>query len=61
MLFFGNILPYKGLEYAVLALIYIKKVFTEIILVISGNAGNEEYLKKIQVLIEENGLSDNIL
>jgi len=62
LLFFGNIAPYKGLEYLISA-------FTEILekdgnyrLIIVGKPkGSEDYWNQIQQSIERNGIRDRII
>jgi D-inositol-3-phosphate glycosyltransferase len=62
ILFLGNIAPYKGLEFLILALAHLKEKNYEIKLLIAGRIKNcEEYWKKIQRLIEEKNLEDCII
>jgi glycosyltransferase involved in cell wall biosynthesis len=62
LLFFGNIAPYKGLEYLILALADLKKTYDDFKLIISGRIKNcEAYWKNIQRLIKEHDLEDYII
>jgi glycosyltransferase involved in cell wall biosynthesis len=63
MLFFGNIAPYKGLEYLILALSKLIYKYNDLKLIIAGrvkiNCGN--YWKIIEDLIENKRLDKNIV
>ena len=63
LLFFGNIAPYKGLEYLILALADLKEKYTDLKLIIAGRikAECQAYWAKIQQTIEEHKLEDNVI
>ena len=62
MLFFGNIAPYKGLEFLVEAMPRVRAEIPDIRLIIAGRPkGNLEYWNAIQVRIDELGLSDRVI
>jgi len=64
MIFFGNIAPYKGLEYLVSAMAELKKRIAGLRLIIAGRVkdkGCENYWNKIQQLIDNNGLKQHVL
>ena len=62
MLCFGQIAPYKGLEYAVAALTELSKKDRSYRLIIAGKPKwNETYWKQIEQLIGENGVADRIV
>lgn len=62
LLFFGNIAPYKGLEYLILALPHLKEKFHDIVLLIAGCIKDcDEYWNKIEKLISELHLRDNVI
>jgi D-inositol-3-phosphate glycosyltransferase len=62
ILFFGNIAPYKGLEYLVLALSQLKKKYNELILIIAGRIKEcDEYWINIQSIIKRHSLENNII
>jgi glycosyltransferase involved in cell wall biosynthesis len=62
LLFFGNIAPYKGLEYLIAA-------FTEVLskdesyrlMIVGKPKGSEDYWKRIQQIIVRNGIGDRII
>ena len=63
LLFFGNITPYKGLKYLVLALPKLINEFKNIRLIIAGrvNKNGKTYWQDIQKIIAKNNLSDYII
>jgi glycosyltransferase involved in cell wall biosynthesis len=62
LLFFGNIAPYKGLEYLVAAFIELEKKSAGHRLVIAGRVkGCEDYWGWIQEMISSSGVSDRII
>ncbi len=62
ILFFGNITPYKGLEYLIYALKILKENIKEIKLIIAGKAtGHEAYWEGIEKIIIENMLDEYII
>jgi len=62
MLFFGNIAPYKGLEYLIAAFTKLLKKDRSYRLVIAGRPkGGEDYWKQIQQSITRNGVRDRII
>lgn len=62
LLFFGNIAPYKGLEYLVTALIELGKKSGDYRLVIAGRSkASEDYWKLIQRMISSSGLGERII
>jgi len=62
LLFFGNIVPYKGIEYAFLALDLLKEKYNGLKLVIAGRiGGNESYWTQIEKIIDSRGLKKNLL
>jgi D-inositol-3-phosphate glycosyltransferase len=61
MLFFGNITPYKGLEYLITALKYLRR-YENLRLIIAGKVGRDRgYLERIRNLIHEEQLGDRIV
>ena len=59
LLFFGNIAPYKGLEYLVEALALVRQAYTDSILVIAGRPkGSENYWATIESRLQELELAD---
>lgn len=63
LLFFGNIAPYKGLEYVILALANLSKSDHTFRLIIAGRIKKdcEAYWENIQKIIEEYDLKDYII
>jgi glycosyltransferase involved in cell wall biosynthesis len=63
LLFFGNIAPYKGLEYLIWGLRCVKKSLGDFKLVIAGRVKQNcsAYWKKIENMIEEEGLTEKVL
>ena len=62
LLFFGNIAPYKGLEYLVAAFAEVLKRDRSYRLIIAGRPkGSEEYWKQIQRDITRRGIRDRII
>jgi len=62
ILFFGNIAPYKGLKYLILALVNLKQEHNDCRLIIAGQIKNcEAYWENIQRIIEEHDLKDYII
>lgn len=62
LLFFGNIAPYKGLEYLIQALGELKRSGGRYRLVIAGrHKGSEQYWQKIQQLVEQGGVREWIV
>jgi glycosyltransferase involved in cell wall biosynthesis len=62
LLFFGNIAPYKGLEYLIAAFTEILKRDGSYRLIIVGKPkGSEDYWNQIQQSIERNGIRDRII
>jgi D-inositol-3-phosphate glycosyltransferase len=62
MLFFGNIAPYKGLEYLTAAFTELSNKNRSYRLIIAGRSkGSEDYWKKIQQSIATNGTHDRII
>ena len=64
ILFFGNIAPYKGLEYLLLAIANLKKKYTDFKLIIAGRIDNKDaamYWKSLEIIIEKNNLEQYII
>jgi len=64
ILFFGNIAPYKGLEYLLLAIANLKKKYTDFKLIIAGRIDNKDaamYWKSLEKIIEKNNLEHHII
>lgn len=62
ILFFGNIAPYKGLEYLLLALVHLKEQWNDFKLIIAGRIKNcDSYWRKIQGIMKDNALEDHII
>jgi glycosyltransferase involved in cell wall biosynthesis len=62
ILFFGNIAPYKGLEYLVEAFIELVKRDRSYLLLIVGNPkGPENYWRQIQETIRVSGIGDRVI
>jgi len=62
LLFFGNIAPYKGVEYAVLALGLLREKYEALRLVIAGRTrGHESYWKEIENIIQTQGLEKHVI
>ena len=62
LLFFGNIAPYKGLEYLVAAFIELSKRSACDRLIIAGRPkGHEDYWNQIEKTIASSGLGDRII
>lgn len=62
ILFFGNIAPYKGLEYLIKAFVYVRKQFEDVRLIIAGRIKDcESYWEQIQGLITNHGLKEHIV
>jgi glycosyltransferase involved in cell wall biosynthesis len=62
-LFFGQIAPYKGLEYLVAAMAELGKTSREVRLIIAGKVkkGFENYWGKIQAMIQSAGVRERII
>jgi glycosyltransferase involved in cell wall biosynthesis len=62
LLFFGNIAPYKGLEYAVLALAQLRTKWPDVRLIIAGRIkGSDEYWNEIQSLIKKYDIEGHVI
>jgi len=63
ILFFGNIAPYKGLEYLILALVKIREKHCNFKLIIAGRIkkGCQSYWENIQKIIKKHNLKDYII
>ena len=62
MLFFGNIAPYKGVEYAIHATSLLRNKHNEIKLIIAGQIkGCMQYWMELENIIEKNKLDKHIL
>ena len=62
LLFFGNIAPYKGLEYLVAAFIELARKNLRYRLIIAGNPkGSVDYWNQISQTISQNGIQDRII
>ena len=64
ILFFGNIAPYKGLEYLLLAIANLKKKYTDFKLIIAGSMNNKDavtYWHLLEKIIEKNNLEERII
>ena len=63
LLFFGNIAPYKGLEYLVRALVHLRETHPDFRLIIAGRIKVEcqEYWTGIQEIIDEHNLQGSIV
>ncbi len=62
LLFFGNIAPYKGLEYLIESVDYIKKSHNDFKLIIAGRIKQcEAYWKIIESIIEKRGLENYLI
>ena len=62
MLFFGNIAPYKGLEFLVAAFIEIAKKDSSYRLIVGGRPkGSEDYWRKLQETIARSGVQDRVV
>jgi glycosyltransferase involved in cell wall biosynthesis len=63
ILFFGNIAPYKGLEYLIRALAHLKREYKDIKLIIAGRikVGCNAYWENILKLIDEHKLENNVI
>jgi len=62
MLFFGNIAPYKGLEYIIMALGELKEKYPSLKLMIAGRIKEcNSYWIKIETLIDQYEVADRIL
>jgi len=62
LLFFGNIAPYKGLEYLIAAFTEVLKKDEGYRLMIVGKPkGSQDYWKQIQQIIVRNGIADGII
>jgi glycosyltransferase involved in cell wall biosynthesis len=62
LLFFGNIAPYKGLEYLVDAFIVLAGKSPEYRLIIAGRPkGSEDYWSRIQRMISSSGVGERIV
>ena len=61
LLFFGNIAPYKGLEYAISAMALLKERMVGLRLIIAGRVKDcEEYWHGIRDLIDDRGLQKSV-
>ncbi|HEV2454442.1 MAG TPA: glycosyltransferase family 4 protein, partial [Verrucomicrobiae bacterium] len=61
LLFFGNIAPYKGLEYLVEAFISLSKKSPRLRLIITGRTkGGDNYWNRIEKIISSSGVADRI-
>lgn len=62
ILFFGNIAPYKGLEYLLMASVHLKEKLDDFKLMIVGRIKNcEEYWDNIQEIVHKNKLNYYII
>lgn len=63
LLFFGNIAPYKGLEYLILAFAHLREISGDIKLIIAGRIKVDcrEYWASIENIIEKYGFEDLIV
>jgi glycosyltransferase involved in cell wall biosynthesis len=62
LLFFGNIAPYKGLEFLVAAFIEIAKKDSGYRLIIAGRPkGSEAYWEQLQATIARSGVNDRVI
>ncbi|MEM2979189.1 MAG: glycosyltransferase family 4 protein [Methanomassiliicoccales archaeon] len=61
LLFFGNIYPYKGLEYLVRALPRLMESIGPLKTIIAGRAGDLKYWNKIEKILEEKDLGDIVV
>ncbi len=62
IIFFGNILPYKGLEYLLLALSELRKKHQNMKLIIAGRINKDtSYRNKILSIINEKNLNDCLI
>jgi glycosyltransferase involved in cell wall biosynthesis len=64
ILFFGNITPYKGLSYLLLAVSELIKKYTDLKLIIAGSLNNKDaliYWKLLEKIIVENNLEEHII
>lgn len=63
LLFFGNIAPYKGLEYLIRALVHLRETHPDFRLIIAGRIKVEcqEYWTNIQKIIDEHNLEGMIV
>ena len=62
LLFFGNIAPYKGIEYLILSLSNLKEIYHDLKLVIAGRIKEcDEYWARIERIIYENHLEDDVI
>jgi glycosyltransferase involved in cell wall biosynthesis len=63
LLFFGNIAPYKGIEYLFFALDNLKTNYSDLKLVIAGRikVGCDDYWTQLKEIIQERNLQDRIL
>jgi D-inositol-3-phosphate glycosyltransferase len=61
LLLFGNINPYKGIEYALLALDILKKKYSGLKLIIAGLIDSESYWSEIERVIDSKGLKKDLL
>ncbi len=59
ILFFGNIAPYKGLEYLISSLVHLRDTLNDFKVIVAGRIKNcEEYWENIQKIIEKNNLRE---
>jgi glycosyltransferase involved in cell wall biosynthesis len=62
ILFFGNIAPYKGLEYLLMAMPILKGTFKQVKLIIAGRIKNcHSYWRQIQSIKIKRNLEDSII
>jgi len=62
LLFFGNIAPYKGLEYAIEALGELEPNYPDLKLIIAGRVKEcPEYWQRLEKLMKERNLDDRIM
>lgn len=62
LLFFGNIAPYKGLEYLVEAMALLERRVPDVVLVVAGRPkGAETYWTKLDSRVDALGLRDRVL
>jgi D-inositol-3-phosphate glycosyltransferase len=62
ILFFGNIAPYKGLEYLIEAFVHVRKQIEGVKLIIAGQIKNcEPYWEHIRGVIKDHNLSEHIV
>jgi glycosyltransferase involved in cell wall biosynthesis len=62
ILFFGNIAPYKGLEYLIKAFVFVRRQIGDVRLIIAGRIKNcESYWEQVQGIMTNHGLKEHII